>query len=320
MSDGQELQYEIVEENDGAATGKNRKGRRTKAMIADALGAEAAEVEAEIARDRRLSVVDEMFGDGQGYDRTRLEVEVQTHLRSSALSYLQAGNRLVQLKEHEQHGLFMESLEKIGLDVSVADKMMLTARKLQGTKLANSDSHPNLLPTKLYEIALLDQEQIDELDQTGATGAVSLDEIQRMTTREAKAALREARQKHRAEIEALEQVVKKKNEIINKQELQISLRPEPSELQVIDGKLKALAVHFISECVKLQVAMRQMKDTLDEAARLPGLALYKARLGDFRDEIVRYGTEAVIAQWEELTNEVENLSPKSELPDVPPLG
>jgi len=315
MSDA--VKYEIIGSESDVAPGSKKRGRKSNAeIVAKREPDEIQSLEEEMALDRRLALIDERFGDGQPYDRTRLEIEVSTYLANASLSFLKAGTRLFQLKEHEGHGNFLASLERIGIGEDTAERMMLTARKLEGTKLANSETFRNLLPSKLYEIALFDEEQIDELNETGQTGMITLDEIQRMTVREAKVALREERERKKA----LEKIIAEKNEIINKQELQIQLRPEPSEREVLDGKLKAFALHFVSECVKLQTAMRHMRALLGEVSRTPGLEMDKARLADFRDEIVRYGTEGVIADWEVLTDEVVNLMPTSERPDVPTLG
>lgn len=318
MSDSQEIEYEIMEASESGAAGQKKRGRKSKEKIIDELGSEAAAIEAEIEKDRRVALIDERFGDGQPYDRTRLEVEVKAHMQNASEAFLQAGRRLIQIKEHEGHGDFLPSLERIGIGVDVAQKMMFTVRKIQDTQLANADALRHLLPSKLYEIALLDQDQIEELGETGATGFITLDEIQRMTTREAKAALREERRKHKDELAALEQVVKKKNELINKQELQISLRPEPSQKEKNEARLKQLGMEFVAECNRLQTAMRQMRDILDAAARLPEVE--NIRLQKLSVEIITYGTEAVIAEWEGLTEEVVNLKPKEGLPNVPALG
>jgi len=85
-----------------------------------------------------------------------------------------------------------------------------------------------------------------------------------------------------------------------------------------EARLKQLARSFIAGCVDLQTAMREMRELLDEAARLPGVE--NVRLQKFSEELITYGTEGVIADWEVLTNEVVNLMPRAELPHVPRLG
>ncbi len=312
----QDVKVKIV--NDDEA-GSKKRGRKTTAEITAKLSSnDPAAIEAELALDRRLADVDAKFGDGQPYEKTRVEVEIRTHLSNSADSYLKAGYRLVQLKAHEGHGNFLNSLERINLGEDVAEKMMLTARKLQGTKLANSDSDRNLLPSKLYEIALLDDDQIDDLDKGGSVGTVTLDEIQRMTTREVREALRKERELRKAESELREKLLLQKEQKINDLERELHLRPKPTQEMMNEARLKQLARSFIAGCVDLQTAMREMRELLDEAARLPGVE--NVRLQKFSEELITYGTEGVIADWEVLTNEVVNLMPKAELPHVPRLG
>jgi len=311
-----DVKVEIVNEEEA---GSKRRGRKTTAEITAKLSSnDPAAIEAELALDRRLADVDAKFGGGQPYDKTRVEVEIRSHLNSSADSCLRAGFGLVQLKEHEGHGNFLSCLERIGISPTVAERMMLTARKLQGTRFANSATSPNLLPSKLYEIALLDDDQIDDLDKGGAVGAVSLDEIQRMTTREVREELRKERDLRKAESELREKLLLQKEQKINDLERELHLRPKPTQEMMNEARLKQLAKSFITGCVDLQTAMRQMRELLDEAARLPEVE--NVRLQKFSEELITYGTEGVIADWELLTNEVVNLIPKAELPHVPRLG
>lgn len=317
MSETQEVEYEVVgrqEESAEEPTGKKR-GRKSREELLARSGDDPAVIEAEIAEENRIKVVDSKFGDGQPYERDRLEIEVRCCLKQSASSYLEAGYRLVQLKEHEPHGNFLESLKNIGIGVDVAQKMMLTARKLQGTKLANADADRHLLPSKLYEIALLDDDQLDELEKEGSTGSITLDDIQRMSTREVRQALREERRKRQEETDARERVIKEKNDKLDELERELRGTPAPTPREVSQRRLFEIKKVFLAKCVDLDQEMQDMARLMDEAQRLPGLTVID--FNGFESELVESGTELVANSWEALCEAASDLQPVKGEDDVP---
>jgi len=317
MSDSQEIEYEIMDAIEGGAAGQKKRGRNSKAKIVDALGAEAAAIEAEIARDRRVALIDEKFGDGQPYDRTRLEVEVKAHMQNASEAFFQAGRRLIQIKEHEGHGGFLPCLERIGIGEDTAERMMLTVRKIQDTELANSEAFRNLLPSKLYEIALFDQDQLDELGATGATGSITLDEIQRMTTREAKAALREERRKRTEEIDDREKVIKAKNDKIDELERMLRGSPPKSQAEVSAERLKEFREKIAKALTTARLEFLEAVEALRECQYLPDIdfMLLNKAASDIRDSSYMLAAEPM-TEFEELLNTLE---PKDR-PDVGFLG
>jgi hypothetical protein len=57
--------------------------------------------------------------------------------------------------------------------------------------------------TKLFELLVLDDDQVEELTLTGQTGELKLDDIASMSVKELRAALREAREDEKAKAELL---------------------------------------------------------------------------------------------------------------------
>ena len=99
--------------------------------------------------------------------------------------------------------------------------------------------------TKLLELMVLDDDDIDVIDQGGSIGDVSLDTIETMSVRELKKALRDAK----ADIEAKEQVIKtkdqEKNKILEentklKSPAQIKKRAETEQQQLTKKALEEL--------------------------------------------------------------------------------
>jgi len=139
-------------------------------------------------------------------DPDLIQRDIAANMRRSVEACLEVGRGLRVLKEACPHGQFLPRLETLGLEPRVAQKFMATA-----VKFANASSTPLLLAagnqTKLFEMLVLDDEQIEELELTGQTGELKLDDIATMSVKELRAALRE----ERAEKEAAEQLLADKN-------------------------------------------------------------------------------------------------------------
>lgn len=204
--------------------------------------------------------IDERFGDIIPYQRDRVIQETRFLLNQSAEAMLEAGKRLIQLKEHEPHGSYLEALEMIGVDRFAAAKMMKAA-----LKFSNVRSNAHLMSfgkTKLIELAVLDDEEIQELSEGGTVRGVQPDEISCMSVRELRAALRKAksdRDKEIAELreslEAKSKLIAAKNEKIDELSTKLDKRqyaePEDNTSRyVLDLQNEALAI-----AVKIQTSL-----------------------------------------------------------------
>jgi len=154
------------------------------------------------------------FGEGLPYDQSRIVHEARFYMSTSAEAMLEAGKRLVILKEHEPHGEFVQILEnQLGMESRIAQKMMQASIKFLNPRLeskAKSISH--LGKTKLYDLMLLDDESIESLADGGTVAGIDLDDIERMSSRELRMALREQRE----QIAAKDKVIADKNKKIDK--------------------------------------------------------------------------------------------------------
>ena len=171
---------------------------------------------AEVALVERISAADAAFGAGADYDRDRVTAEVRHHLGQGALAMLEAGRRLCWLRDREPHGEWMGALALIGIGQSVANKMMQAARKFVGP---NSELVTNLASvTKTYELAMLDDEDLDELREGGTVAGLTLDDIDRMAPSELRAALRAERKEKKERADAQRKVATRRQERIDELE------------------------------------------------------------------------------------------------------
>lgn len=162
----------------------------------------------------RSKEVAERFGDGQPYDRARCINEARFFMSQSAEAMLEAGKRLVQIKENEPHGDFLDIVEnRLGLATRTAQRMMAASIKYLAPALAAKAPTLALLgKSKLFELMTEDDEELDALAEGGTVAGLDLDDIQSMSARELRAALVEARQTAAAK----DKIIAKKDAKLNK--------------------------------------------------------------------------------------------------------
>jgi hypothetical protein len=88
-------------------------------------------------------------------------------------------------------------------------------------KYANRTALSNLTTaagskTKLLELAFLDDDDLQELNDGGTVAGLKLDDVERMTTRELKAALRKIRTDSKESVDIKDKVISQKDQTINK--------------------------------------------------------------------------------------------------------
>ncbi|MEN3257972.1 DUF3102 domain-containing protein [Sodalis endosymbiont of Spalangia cameroni] len=135
------------------------------------------------------------YGEGLPYERERIVHEARFYMAQSAEAMLEAGKRLIILKENEPHGEFMKIVEEqLGLQYRIARKMAQAALKYLSPMLESKvKSISHLGRTKLYELMLEDDDDLVALAEGGTIAGLTLDEVDRMSVRELKAKLRETR-------------------------------------------------------------------------------------------------------------------------------
>lgn len=135
-------------------------------------------------------------------DPDLIQRDIAANMRRSVEACLEVGRGLCVLKAACEHGGFMARLEVLGIEDRLARRFMQSAVKF--TKRAST---PVLKAagsqTKLFELLVLDDEQLEELELTGQTGELSLDDVATMSVKELRAALREERSERQADRDVL---------------------------------------------------------------------------------------------------------------------
>ena len=210
---------------------------RTKSPINTELNAEVPlsddlNVSLNAMTQHRMEIM-QQFGDGQPYERDRIVHEARFYMAQSAEAMLEAGKRLIILKENEPHGDFVGIVEEqLGLHVRAAQRMMKASLKYLLGK------------AKLFELVAEDDDDLAELADGGTVAGLTLDDVDRMSVRELRQALREARETNAAQ----QRVLADKNEKIDSLSTRLEKKsriqpPEPDEeVKKLRAEVTALAV------------------------------------------------------------------------------
>ncbi|RRW38491.1 DUF3102 domain-containing protein [Ectopseudomonas oleovorans] len=187
-----------------------------------------------------------LYGDGLAYDRERVIGEARFYMGAAAEAMLEAGKRLIQLKENEGHGDFIAICEeRLGIQERAAQRMMCAAAKfLQSSpQLAVAASRLAMLgKTKLYDLMLEDDEELTALAEGGTLAGLSLDDVDRMTSRELRAALREARESYSAQGE----VMARKNRELDETRQALEKTRRQVQAMSVDERAKALRQEVVA--------------------------------------------------------------------------
>ncbi len=130
-------------------------------------------------------------------DADLIQRDIAANMRRSVEACLEVGRGLYALKEACKHGEFGKRLDVLGIEAPVASRFIAAARKF-----ANLPTSANLTKaigtqSRLFEMLVLDDEQIGELALTGETGELKLDDIATMSVKELRSALRQSKQDHK---------------------------------------------------------------------------------------------------------------------------
>ena len=166
---------------------------------------------------RNLQTVVATYGNNLPYSYDRVLNECAFFMEQSAIAALELGKRLVLLKEMEGHGNFGKAVEQLGISDRTARQVMQAA-----LKFSNRQTSADLLQqvksrSKLFELMILDDGDIKELSEGGTVAGLKLDDVDRMSVRELRAALRESRET----ITSKDSVMKAKDAKLNDMEEKI---------------------------------------------------------------------------------------------------
>jgi len=308
---------------------KRKPGRPKETQAAERIGpdfvtetpkdmrdAEEAWRSEQVETERNLAIVDKQYGDDLPYDRTRLESEARFYMQESAAAMLEAGRRLIVLKEHEGHGQFTSSLERIGISSRAAQKMMQVA-----VKFSNAPTLAHLGKSKMLELMVEDDDDLEALADGGTVAGLKLDDIEKMSVRELKAELRKERERRKEEAEANERLLEKKDQKLN--QLEKTLDDRQRRVKTWDGVVSEININLTNmtggaimhmqhlreqieqinaECIRLDLSKPEME------AIVKPFADHIATLGDYLRELEQdFGLNLSVYMPDFTTDQIQSL-------------
>jgi hypothetical protein len=271
-------------------------------------GSASAEIFAVENMAEDIVTADNQFGDGMPYELERIENEIRFYQAQTGTAFMEMGKRLIRIKAHEGHGKFIESLNRLGMTVRPAQYMMLAARKFSNT---NSNSH--LEPTKLRALSVLDEDDIKILESGGEVRGMTLDDIDRMTSRELRENLRKDREQVKKEKEgrkkdrtAFEQSMLQKDAKINELDMRLSGQEPPTKEQIAQIALVKMTPEYSIAIARVNGAIREAHALVAEAEKIEGIDAQRLSewLNQFSPDMQTFHDLA--GTW---TDEIDNAAP-----------
>lgn len=182
------------------------KNKTAPAIVSDALPQEVVSRVAEdqnAASEHREAVLAQ-FADGLPYDRKFFVEKCRTHMARSADEALAAGRCLIVLKEFSPHGEWLPTLEEIGVDRTLAKRMMQAAVKFSNGALTHHLIEAAKSKTRLFELMVLEDDELAALSEGETVLGITLDDVDRMPVSQLRKTLREARANNEALAEVLD--------------------------------------------------------------------------------------------------------------------
>jgi hypothetical protein len=140
-----------------------------------------------------------------------LITEIRGFQQTAVDALFQIGARLQLLHAVTPHGEWIQRLESLNMIPRTAQRIVQATVKYVGDGKHRSEQLLSLGKSKLLELMVLDDDELDVLDAGGQVGELDLDDVARMGVTELRQALREA--KHT--IDAKNTLILKKDDKIN---------------------------------------------------------------------------------------------------------
>ena len=203
---------------------------------------------------------------GDGVDADLIQRDIAANMRRSVEACLEVGRGLAVLKEACEHGEFRARLEVLGVEKTVATRFMLAAEKFSKVALAQPLAKAIGGQSKLFELLVLDADEVQELAAGGEVRGLDADDIAGMTRNELRAALKASRDQLAAKDRVLQDNAAKITEQAQALELARSEKFTPAPGSVARTKAEAaLLKEVFVQSLRINGRMRALFAAVDGA-------------------------------------------------------
>ena len=257
-----------------------------------------------------------LYGDGdRPYDKAWVDQRIGVVWRQNLIGMLETGRLLILYKEHQTHGALQELYERHGIPERTARNLMRAALKfLDGP---NRKLLPELNSiTKVYELAAMDDEDLDELREGGTIAGSSLDDIARMSPSELRAKLREERAERKEREEAQRARIAGKDRRIEDESERNDILQRRVQAAELPGKrdwYEAATAERVEIARLIMVARDVLSDTREAARRVAEMVTGEEASLPVKEELLA-GLAELVGHISGEIDDIEHMVPPS-VPD-----
>ena len=228
-------------------------------------------------------MVMEQWGNGEIYNEERWIERGRQAMRKTVEGMFELGCALIVLKEHTEHGRFLGIVkEQFGIGKNEAARLMAATQRFATPQMQKAA--PKLMDlgkSKLLELLVEEDVTLIGLAEGEEVNGMTLDDVDRMTVRELRLALRESREDAKAKDEVLAGKNAKIDELAEKLEKAKKKggvkEPSPADVgNELNMAVGAKEVAIRSQLVQLgeyfaQMAAHEQAHGLSHQARMAGV-------------------------------------------------
>lgn len=245
-----------------------KKGRKPKEELSD--DAKAMDLVSAKTKEAELAITEidkRCLPEGETYNLYVAIERAKFYQEQATLSFVELGKQIELLKAHEGHGRFTTVLEQLGMSWRAANYAMAASQKF-----TNSQTFANLGRSKQIALTVLDDDTIRALENGNEIPCIgTLDDVERMSVRELKAALRAEKQKRKEEREAQEAAISQKEQKLNELEMELRYREPPTKEQLAQAELDELKKKLFVQIGEASHAMHCLMQTIEAAQKIPNV-------------------------------------------------
>ncbi|OAM32323.1 hypothetical protein A7P96_03295 [Eikenella sp. NML03-A-027] len=206
-------------------------------------------------------MVMEQWGNGEAYNEDRWIERGRQAMRQTVEGMFELGRVLIVLKEHMTWEKFADVCEVFGMSARAAQQLTQATRRFATPQMQKAQSKlMELGKSKLLELLVEEDEAIVDLADGGDINGHTLDDVERMTVRELRAALRESRETAEAKDKIIADKNKKVDELAEKlAKKQTGKEPSPEDVgSELTMQLSSLEVAARSDLSRFAEVFEQM--------------------------------------------------------------
>lgn len=174
----------------------------------------------------------EKYSGGEAYNETVWIERGRFAVRQTMEGMFELGRALIIIKEHTPHGRFAEIAEQeFGLGRRESQRLMNATLRFMDPKM--KQAQPQLMKlgkSKMLELLVEDDDTLLEFAEGGEINGNTLDDVDRMTVKELRVALRESRETAEAKDKVISDKNKKVDELAEKLAKKQVKEPKPQDV------------------------------------------------------------------------------------------